>query len=265
MARLIVQGERFDSKSSYAFLEKEYERVILKEAPKLFPETIAIPFNTPIVSDGVQKRPDIALIAPDLRCWWVVEIELAHHSLYDHVLPQVEVFANGAYGRTHAEAICKALPDLDIEAVRAMMRGAQPEVLVVVNQPVPDWVKPLEKVGAKTVIVEIFHSKTNLPVYRINGHELEVPSTFLTTCRVDKRFPRMLLVDAPATLPQNQEEGLEIIFEGAVTTWKQFSIADRTWLRPDRNNPVSAAIGTEMRIVQTTDGQMALELEEPTK
>jgi hypothetical protein len=41
-----------------------------------------------LTSEYGSKKPDLALIDRDYRAWWVVEVELAHHSLHHHVLPE---------------------------------------------------------------------------------------------------------------------------------------------------------------------------------
>jgi hypothetical protein len=254
VARLVVRGDRYDSLSSSAFLEREYERLILQEAADLFPDLVVVPFRVPVVYEGGWKKPDIALLDPECRIWWVGEVELAHHSLNGHVLPQVEVFARGEYGAEHAAALAAAAPHLDPARIRSMLRGAQPTVAVIVNEPVPKWIAPLEREGALVVIVEVFRSARHTPIFRVNGHELVLPGEVLTTCRVDPVIPRLLQVDAPAMLPSDDGAELEIDFQGSVTRWRLIETADRAWLSPMRGSPWPE--GAALRILLGGNGRL---------
>lgn len=259
MARLVVQGHRYDSLSSAAFLEREYERLIIQEAGQIFPELRVVAFSEPVQHDGIWKKPDLALLDPECRVWWVGEVELAHHSLNRHVLPQVEVLARGEYSDRHADALAAAVPDIDAGLIRAMLRGAQPAVAVIVNEPVPDWRAPLAREGVLLVVVEVFRSVTRLPIFRINGHELVVPGDLLTTCRVDPLMPRLLQVDAPAALPFDPDTDIEIGYRGGITRWRLFATADRTYLSPVRGSPWPQ--GSTLRIVSGQDGGLTFDLE----
>lgn len=260
MARLVVQGHRYDSLSSSAFLEREYERLVIQEAAQLFPGLRVVPFTEPVHYDGVWKKPDVALLDPRCRTWWVGEVELAHHSLRGHVLPQVEVLARGDYGDRHAAALARSAPDIDAGLINAMLRGAQPAVAVIVNEPVPDWRAPLTREGALLVIVEVFRSDIRLPVFRINGHDLVVPGDVLTTCRVDPLMPRMLQVDAPTALQIGDPESeIEIGYGGTVTRWRLFTTADRTYLSPVRGSPWPE--GSLLRIIRGQDDRLTFDLE----
>lgn len=255
----MVDGHRYDSLGSTAFLEREYERLITQEAADLFPGLIVVPFKEAVEYEGVWKKPDLAIIDPECRVWWVAEVELAHHSLDRHVLPQVEVLARGSYGERHAARLAEAAPALGHDRIEAMLRGAQPTVAVIVNQPVPGWEQPLTREGALLVIVEVFRSDTRLPIYRVNGHDLVLPGAVLTACRVDPMMPRMLRVDTPGALPPSSDGHLKIGYRGSVTQWRTVATADRTYLSPARGSVWPE--GTALNIVRGRDGRLTFDLE----
>jgi hypothetical protein len=259
LARLVVDGHRYDGLSSSAFLEREYERLIVQEADQLFPGLRVVTFNEPVQHDGVWKKPDLALLDPECRVWWVGEVELAHHSFRSHVLPQIEVLARGDYGDRHAAALSAVAPDIDPTRIRAMLRGAQPTVAVIVNEPSQEWRAPLAREGAVLVIVEVFRSPARLPVFRINGHELVIPGDVLTTCRVDPLMPRMLRVDAPGALAFDSDTEIEIAYRGSITRWRLFATADRTYRSPVRGSPWPE--GSTLRIISGQDGRLTFDLE----
>src|SRR4051794_22105245 len=106
MARVLVGDSFFEGVPSRSWYERDFESLVVDRAASLFPDWLTVPFRETVIDDSqVGKRPDLALIDKDYRSWWVVEVELAHHSLNDHVLPQVQVFKQGRYGRRHADAL----------------------------------------------------------------------------------------------------------------------------------------------------------------
>ena len=84
-----------------------------------------------------------------------IEVELAHHSLERHVLPQVATLAQASYGDAEADWLADEMPRLDETALKRMMLGAQPSVLVVANAMVAEWVAPLRP-WAELMVVELF-------------------------------------------------------------------------------------------------------------
>lgn len=236
MPRLLIDGLRFEALSSSALYEGQYTRLLLQHADALFPGLKAIAFSPIVVFDSVGKRADMALIEPDYSRWWVVEVELAHHSLEAHVAPQVAVLARATYGAEVAAWISERNPDLDYEALRQMMRGDQPEVLVVVNSSKPNWTARLRP-DAKVMVVEPFRSNMNELIFRQNGIELNPGSSVLSFCRVDPILRRMLIVESPAAIADLGAEPFMVEYEGSVSSWKQISTKDQVRLAPERSSP----------------------------
>ena len=81
-----------------------------------------------------KHRRDLALIDPQYRYWWVIEVELIGHSLQGHVIPQVRTFVEGRYDKTHAAALAKRSKKLDPQKLAAMMLGEAPNVVVISNR-----------------------------------------------------------------------------------------------------------------------------------
>ena len=257
MPRLLVEGETFEMLSSAALLEAEYERIVLAQAAGIFPGFSVVPFKPTVYYEGVPKQADLALIAPDYSTWWVGEVELSHHSFRGHVLPQVEVLARGRYDASHAQWLAARNPQFDIEALRAMMLGQQPRVVVIVNAPCPTWTQALAHEGAALAIAELFRSSRNRLIVRRNGADLELMDDVLSLCRVDSGMRRMLQVDSPAQLI-GLDEPLAIELEHGVSTWRLILLADRVWLSPERGSPFPPDAQT-FQLVRTHEGRLRLE------
>lgn len=70
--------------------EDEIERVAIANAEHIFgPSSIYIPKTLIRTGDGTGTIPDGYVIDLDGRRWYIVEAELAHHSVWNHIAPQV--------------------------------------------------------------------------------------------------------------------------------------------------------------------------------
>jgi hypothetical protein len=231
LARILFKERWFNSVRSNSWNETDFENLVISRADDLFPGWIPAKFKADVVGiDGVTKRPDLALIDPQYRKWCVVEVELAHHDLLGHVLPQIEVFCSGSYGEEHAQHLKKHNDKLDLGRMIQMMHGLTPEVLVVVDRPDTGWKKPLSHAGALLGIVEPFRGPNDEILLRINGDEIELPGEILTRC--NRYLRRFWKVHSPATLPYStRDDGyLEIAVAGLPVLWKRVHLANSVML-----------------------------------
>ena len=260
--RLLVNGEWFEAVSSWGQFERDFERLLFNQAGAIFPEHYTVPFKVPVETEHDRKIPDLALIDRSYRQWWVVEVEMGHHSLAGHVLPQVEVFARGKYGNEHGRYLLEQSNELDPDSVRDMIKGSQPGVLVVVNQEVPSWIEPIHHVGGLLTIVQIFRSSRNQHILRVNGDLItETSAELVSVCRLDPFMPRLLQVDSPASLGVAAGERLKILFGEGTTEWARIDSADRVWLNPIGNNPLSS--GREYQVMKELGGRYYFADHEP--
>ena len=239
--RLLFSNEWFDAVSSEGQYESEFESIIRSRASSLFPQFHVVPFRIAVESEEGTRIPDLALVDYAYRSWWVVEVEMAHHSLYRHVMPQVEVFARGKYGERHASQLARGCGELDAAALQDMILGAQPRVLVVVNRGVPEWIAPIHGLGGIVTVVEVFRSERNEHILRINGDYPEHEDAEIASiCRLDNRLPNLLRVDSPASLGIAHGEEVAIEYNEGLTSWSRLDSADEVWLVPSGRNPLAA-------------------------
>ncbi len=236
MSRLLIKDEWFEAIASTEYWESEFEVLVSQRAETVFPEYHLVNFKTDVPSEFGVARPDMALIERNYRRWWVLEAELAHHPLKGHVLPQVQRLSSGIYGSEHVDYLMGKAPNLDRDKLRAMMKGLQPRVLVVVNSPCPTWRPELAALGALLSVVEIFRSSRSEHVIRLNGDYPDPPADGLTVCIRDPLVPRFLQVESPAALgdPDPVTNLYNIEYEGAMTTWSRIGTRDRVWLNPTK-------------------------------
>lgn len=257
MARILVGSEWYEQLASDAFLEGEFERFILSRAELIFPAFYPVKFNKLIQYEDGLKKPDFALIDKEYGSWWVVEVELAHHSLWGHVIPQIAVFSRASFGSEDASYLERQRPDLDGTKLREMMKGEPPRILVIVNQPRPDWQFPLAGYNASLAVAEIFRSDLQKHIVRLNGDYPRIvhADDVLSLCVFDPQVGRFLIIRSPARLETPESGRLEIEFEGSVTEWVRMSLADRVWLSPaGGRNPLPQ--GHQYELVRIEDERL---------
>ena len=223
--------------------------------PEPFP-TSTPPLINYVEAEEGRRRPDLALVDRSYRYWWVVEIEMAHHSLYHHVIPQVEVFARGKYEQRHCDYLHNKCTNLNYAGLTDMIKGAQPRVLVVVNENVPRWREPIYRLDGLITVVEIFRSGRNHHILRINGdYPVGSDVNVVSACRLDNMLPRLLRIDSPAALGVANGESVEIRLDGRLTAWSRLDSSGDVWLTPRGRNPL--AVRRNYVIVRNSEGNLS--------
>jgi hypothetical protein len=239
MPKILVDDSWYDAVSPSSLYEDDFEKIIFQRAQIIYPGFIAVWFKKVVQSDIYCAMADFALIDIEYRNWWVVEVEMANHSLENHVLPQVETLANAKYGENEANYLVGQNRVLIKKRLLDMMKGMQPRVLVVVNGLAQHWILPLSKYNAILQIVEIFRSDNNKHIFRINGiSPVTIRHDVVSTCHPDRTIPRLLVVESPACIGIASGDRIEIEFEGGMTTWERIDSKDTVWLSPIKRNPL---------------------------
>jgi hypothetical protein len=259
MARLLIDGEWFDSISPDSIYEKDFEDLLLANAGHLYPSFYAARFKAIVESEHGRAKPDLALIDRSYRSWWVVEVELGSHPLRGHVEQQVAILATAKYGQAEAQQLAKHDAELDPEALVEMMRGRQPRVLIIVNQTKPQWATALARYDALVGVAELFRSRRDhMTVLRINGEHPEELGDVVSLCRVDGVLPNSLRVDSPANLGFDAAETAEIWLDGSLTEWARIDSGTTAWLVPTRRNPLPFG-SRSFTLRRSDDGRLMLE------
>lgn len=257
MAKLFVKGEYYESIAPGALYEDDYERLLLAYSKVLYPEWRLVRFKCPVESPYGTAKADLALVDAKYRKWWVVEVELSTHPLYAHVAPQVQCLATGKYGEEHAEVLAGALPDLDRDSLSEMVRAEQPRVLVLVNQAMPEWLPTIRQWNGRLGVVEVFRSRQNVDILRINGEQPDDLADIVSVCRVDPLLRNSIIVSSPAALSVKAGDRVEILYDGGVSEWTRVDSGDRVWLMPVRRWPLSPSV-QKLELKQDSAGSFVL-------
>lgn len=260
MAKILIQNEWYNELSPKAIYETEFENIVTSQGDKIFPDYFVVPFKTKVYTDDDIVIPDLALIDKNYRDWWVVEIEMNYHSFDDHILPQVIKLTKGYYGKEQSDFLCSHCHYLNKNKIYNMMKGKPPQVLVIVNKPMPDWAKILTKVDTTLCVVEVFRSELNKYIFRLNGEYPSISDAFLTVCYPDPIIPRFMVVESPASLPVLHGGTIKILFNNCITEWERIDGQNRVWLSPVSLNPLPRR--KTFVISRQTDGTLMISIKE---
>ena len=241
MARLRHKEEWFIEIDPQAFFETEFEAVILQNVHLLCPNATLVPFKQTVFSSEFEsKRPDLALIDNDYRFWWVIEVELATHSLASHVIPQTRVLVDGRYGDEHVEALLRGNNELDRVRLEAMMRGEPPRVVVVSNRFDERWERELAAIGVSYSVFNVFRSTLNNDIFLFDGKLPEESGAQLSVLSAARGIPRFFRVHSPGALPVAPGEAVQMLVNGRQTSWRRVDIKNQCFLAVEGRVTISA-------------------------
>jgi len=238
MARILVNGEWYNELSVGSLYESEFEKLFLQEAQEIFPDYFAVVFKLTVESPHGNGRPDLAIIEKNYRHWFVIEVEKSNHSFENHILPQVNIFSTAEYNDETAQALKKENENLDIEKLKAMIKGQQPKVLIVVDALKQDWIKSLSRWDAMLSVFQVFRSEKNKHVFRLNGFTPKSLSRIFSECYLDRIFKRQLVILSPAILDEPTNGTLTINYNDTISEWKRIDMKNQVVLCPLSINPL---------------------------
>ena len=260
MARILVEDTWYEQMDPSALYESEFESLILDQATLLYPEFYAVPFKPVVFSEDDAAKPDLALIDKEYRNWWVVEVEMAYHSLASHVLPQIRTLSQATYGEQEAQLLSQQDARLHLEKLCDMMKGKQPQVLVILNASKQDWVAPLMRYDAILAFCEVFRSIAGNRILKIDGAYPQQPASVLSSCYVDPLMRQFLVVESPASLGVVPRQRVRIFYEGGITEWERIDSQDTVWLNSLAVNPLSPK--QKYELLRRSDGALVVQRQE---
>ena len=155
-----------------AFVEIDFEAEVVKALTCLFPDYWCGVFAGTFVLEGERRSADLALIHKSLSHWFVVEVELAGHSLDRHVLPQVRCFRYGEPDQTCVSSLLAAFPALTREQANALLMYIPRYVTVVGNMPAAEWATALWALDAQYLTVSVYRSRNGRSAHEVEGRLL---------------------------------------------------------------------------------------------
>jgi hypothetical protein len=232
MARILYDNEWYHEVSPDSLFEYEFEEIIRANSSTFFPGFHYLPFKQTVESEEGTAKPDFVLIDNLYRNWWIGEVELSNHSLNYHVVPQIEILANAYYSKASVEYIYeKSQTSLCYNRLQDMVKGLQPNVLVVVNSPVPEWIPVLKQRKALITIIQLFRSLKNKCLFRVNGDQITVVNSVSSECKIHPFFRTCLSIFSPGGLDIPENKKFFVKYADMVTEWKRINLKDAVLIK----------------------------------
>ena len=143
----------------YPTSEAQFEEQVLRVAGQLMPN-YSIAEWKPLVRDweGHGAKPDLVMVSQDLDSWYVVEVELASHSIPGHIGPQLETLRKGVYDRSLVPSLEKAFPFENVDSLIRMV-GRDPGLLCIVDQYTEQLSRVCRNAGFELIVMEPYYGK----------------------------------------------------------------------------------------------------------
>lgn len=160
-------------------LESHFEKIVLEQFKSIFGEN-AILFDKQKIrtATGIGTIPDAFVISPDKRKWYIIEVELAIHNVYQHIIPQITRFKN-ALDNVHTRKALTKFFDKAIENDLSKLAS---------------WISGTEDKNVFRLLSEILEEEPQLLIIIDDkNEELEIASKnlpFSTRINVFKTFCR---------------------------------------------------------------------------
>lgn len=151
------------------FREIDFEAEVVKALCCLMPEYDCGSFRGSFILEGERRGADLALIHKSCSHWFVVEVELAGHSLEAHVLPQARCFRFGEPEPACVTSLCNAFPQLSVGQAEAITRHIPRYVAVVANRYDRNWEAALRALDVQLLTVTVFKGPNGCSAHEVEG------------------------------------------------------------------------------------------------
>jgi len=236
-----------------AFVEIDFEAEVVKALICLQPDYWCGLFAGTFVLEGERRSADLALIHKSLSHWFVVEVELAGHSLEHHVLPQVRCFRYGEPDQSCVASLVRAFSAISPEQASALLRHVPRYVAVVGNIPDAAWRTALHALDAQYLTVSIYRDRNGRSAHEVEGR-LVARTESLGFARYSA-IDNCLRISKGGGLPVGQVQILDQF--GNLAPWTIREKSGVLWISKDRG-PALLKHECYVQLIRTSDGRLSL-------
>lgn len=235
------------------FVEIDFEAEVVKALTCLFPDYWCGVFAGMFILEGERRSADLALIHKSLSHWFVVEVELAGHSLDGHVLPQVRCFRYGEADQTCASSLLAAFSFLNREQANALLAYIPRYVAVVGNMPDPKWAGALRALDVQYLTVSVYRDRNGRSAHEVEGRLIARTESlgFARFSAIDN----CLRINKGCGLPPGAVQIIDQFGNPALWTIREASGV--LWISKDRGPALLEHEGY-VQIIRTFDGRISL-------
>ncbi len=237
------------------FVEGEFEVEVVKALTCLQPDYLCGIFAGAFILEGERRVADLALIHKSLSHWFVVEVELAGHSLEQHVLPQVRCFRYGEPQSSCVASLVRGFKGLEEECAEKLLLYVPRYVAVVGNLPDPVWTSTLSALEVQHLTVSVYRDRNNRSAHEVEGK--------LTARAESLGFARYSAIDNCLRIPKGcglPIGGIQIVDQfGNLGNWTVRDNVGTLWVCKDRG-PALIPHDSFVQIIRSFDGRISIRL-----
>ncbi len=157
-----------DQMDSTAIPENRFEATALRVLKSLHPTCHVFQFKPTVSYNGTGWRPDLALVEKNMGYWFVIEVEIATHSLQRHIMPQVTAFRFGDYGQEACQKLSENL-SITLQQAQTLIKHVPQYVAVVSNSDNTEWDKALAAENIQFVSIAGFQDVQGQTAHLVTG------------------------------------------------------------------------------------------------
>lgn len=235
------------------YVEGDFEAEVVKALSCLMPEYHCGVFAGAFVLEGERRVADLALVHKSLSHWFVVEVELAGHSLEHHVLPQVRCFRYGDPEDSCVTSLIRAFGNLTRSQASDLLSYIPRYVAVVGNLPDSTWMTKLSAVDTQYLTVSVYQDSNGRTAHEVEGR-LFVRAQSLG-------FARFSAIDNCLRIPRGcglPVGSIQIVDQyGNSAGWTVRDDSGLLWIQKDRG-PALISHDSYVQIIRNFEGRISL-------
>lgn len=235
------------------YVESEFEAEVVKALTCLFPEYWCGVFAGTFTLENERRTSDLALIHKRLSHWFVIEVELAGHSLEYHILPQVRCFRFGEPEDTCVTSLVRGFSGISPDEAKSVLLHVPRFVLVVGNLPDREWVTALTALDAQYLTVSVLRARDGRTAHEVEGR-LVAPTESLGFARFSS-VTNCLRIHRSCGLPSGKVQIVDQF--GNPGTWDAREESGVLWLLKERG-PALLSHDSYVQIIRSHDGRIFL-------
>lgn len=238
-----------------SFSEAEFEVHVLNALRCVYRDYHCIPFRGGFEFDGGVHEADLALVHKSFSHWYVLEVELASHSLYGHVVPQITSFRYGSPQLSCIDYLVRFIPDMTEARAESLIRFVPYAVAVIANRLEPEWIAPLRAVDSQLITVSVFERFDGGFAHETEG-SLYLPHEslgFFLYSALDRSIRVNLSTDLSVGVIQIEDP------YGNVGLWTVRSTSESLWITKNVGDP-GLPDNQMLQVMRTQAGKITLRL-----
>lgn len=238
------------------FVEIDFEAEVVKALTCLQPDYWCGVFAGTFLLEGERRTADLALIHKSLSHWFVVEVELAGHSLEGHVLPQVRCFRYGEPDDSCITSLTRSFSGvITREQSASILRYVPRYVAVISNLPDVEWTRSLRALDVQHLTVSVYRDRNGRSAHEVEGWLVARTESlgFAQFSAIDN----CLRINKGCGLPVGH---IQIVDQfGNLGDWTVHEETSALWVRKDRG-PALISHDCYVQIIRSIDGRISLRL-----